>query len=642
MFIEKAKIPLKRTEIVTFQFSFIFYSLILTASLFVLLFCATNSVYAQKTAAEKTEKISSGKKNISLKCTSEYKLNIAPVRNLLERIKTFKNERIKRQLSIDIYSLLWECDEQFARSSFLFLWQTLLSEIESLEIKKKNTAANTQDEIKEFNKSLGANKFLQQYLISKLQALDKSQAQKLSAILTSEEKGNTDFLSLNESLNSNNLSPQHLNQIRIVLKSNPVSRTVPILFDLKKQNASIADQLYIELLNLHRNSSTLSFNDLMLLGTYNYSSRIYIYADQDDSYAYNYLPARNVSIIDLTLKRPSADKDIIIPYLSLVSRFLLNPVSNVSEKTQRYVFGRIMLGHIYEDSPNLADIMMQALQIHFDGVPDNFKNESFYEMYRRINSSSEPDNYEKNLEAVEKTVGSDERDDAAIRLANFLYNKGQYERIEKVAGYISNIEKRNSILDVSRYTQAIKFIENGKTAEAESVLKKISNPSFRVLIGFRLIQIFENDKNNTADLTEQLIYNVINDAKKSEDEYAPLLLLTLAKTIFKKDEGAAYDLITAAVKKLNNDEKWNYPKWRVELPIPTLGKLSLGFSFRRIDGLELKDSLKFLIKESKTNLEEIILSIKNENIQSEAILLLVKHYFREADRSFAVIKNNAK
>ncbi len=577
----------------------------------------------------------------SANCSPEYNARIIQIRVYLEKVKSYQNQMVRGKSLIDLNSLLWECDEQFARDSFLFLWQMLSSEIDNAKIKKKNTATNTQDEINNFNKSLGTNEYLQQYLISRLQGLDKLLAKKLSKHLTSQEKGVVDYLAIEGNFDPNNPSPQQLNLIRQFLRNNSTTRTVPFLINLKKQNPQIADQLFFELLSLSQNDLNLSFENIMELGAYLYASRLFYNTDPSDSTYYNSLPGAPF-VIDLTVKKDDAGRNLTAPYLKTVTRFLLNSVLDPVERTRRYIFGRIILSHIYSDAPELTTLMHQALQIHANGIPDKFKEESYYETFRKINTPSEPDNYEKNLEDLEKTIGSDNRDDKAARLISTLYNKGQYERIEKIAGYISDVDKRNSILDVTSYTQALKFIENNKTVEAELIFKKVTDSSTKGLIGFRLLQKSQAGRNADSILIDQLYYDVISDIKKSDNEYTPLLLFALAKLIYKKDKILGYDLIDTAVKKLNNNENWSNPKWRLEVPIPTIGIYPAVFSMKRIQALETLEILVFLIKESKSNLEEELLSIKNEKIQSEVILSLAKYYLKEVKKVSSTVKNNAK
>jgi hypothetical protein len=575
-------------------------------------------------------------------CSGEYAPKINQIRLYLEKVKSYQNQIIRGRSTIDLNSVLWECDQEFARNSFLFLWQSLGSEIENLKIKKNDTATNTQDELKNLNRSLSVNKFLQQYLISRLQNLDTVLAKQLSKNFTSEEKGLADFLSLEENFDVNNLTQLQLNALSQFVRTSPLFQSIPFLFDLRKQNAAVADQLFSELLFYWQNNSSLSLDDLMLLGTYLYTSRIDLNADWRGSYTYSTLPAAGVGmVLNLTVERANAKKSLVVSYLCLVAKFLLIPTATPLEKTRRYVFGRIMLAHIYGSAPEINGTMQQALQIHLDGVPDSFRAESFYDTFRQINNSSEIDFYEKNLEDLEKTIGSDNRDDKAVRIASLLFRKAQYERIDKVAGYISDIDKRNSVLDTSRYTQAVRFIENNKTDEAGTLIRKMNSPSLKALVGFRLIQYLQADKNNASNSIDQYVYDVIADARKGEDEYSPILLLALAKIVYKKDEGLAYDLITTAVKKLNNQTE-NTPKWQIDIPTPTLGIPSVSFTLKKIQGLNISESLSFLIKESNTNLEEVILDIKNEKTQSEAVLLLAKHYLSEAKKKTAGVKNNAR
>lgn len=616
-------------------------------TIFLLVFLSLSIFFtgAKSTAAQNRETKPNNKKNSSpsSKCSFEDNSKIIQIRAFVEKAKSYQNKSMRGRSIIDLSSLLWECDEDFARNSFLSLWQEITNAIESAKIKQKDTATNTQEDIKNLSRSISINKFLQQYLVSRLQSLDKDLAAQLSKKLTAEEKASADFLPFEGNFDASNLSRQQLNRIRQILRSNPISRTVAFLFDLKNQNAQIADQLFSELLGLSQNNPALTFDDLMVLGTYLYFSRIYLNADWNNSYSYNTLPARGVGlIIDLTVERANTNKNLRVQYLKLVGEFTLNPVSETLEKTRRYVFGRIMLGHIYRDAPELVSLMIQSLQTHFSGVPDNFKEESFYESFQKINAPSEPDSYEKSLEDVEKTVGSDERDDKAVRLAGSLYAKGQYERIEKVAEYISDIDKRNAVLNVSRHALAIRFIENGKLDEAEIVLKKISDSSLKALVGFRLFQELKLIKNNSFGLTDEYIYDVAVNAQKSDDEYAPVILLALAKLVYKKDEGSGYEFITTAVKKLNGNENWDNPKWRIDIPTPTIGMRSVTFFMKKIQGLGVSESLSYLIKESATNLEEVALSIKNEKIQAEALRLLAERYLTDVKKKSPKMEKNAK
>jgi hypothetical protein len=594
-------------------------------------------------AQNKRTKSTTGKSSLpASKCSSDDNSKIIQIRSFVEKVKSYQTKSVRGRSVIDLNALLWECDEDFARSSFLSFWQDINNEIENAGIKQKNTATNTPEENRNLNRMISTDKFLQQYLIAKLKGLDKTLAAQLSKKLTSEEKGFADFLSVEGSFDAGNLSRQQLIQFRQILRSNPISRTVPFLFDLKSQNPQIADQLFLELLAFSQNNSGLTFDDLMLLGTYLYTSRIYINADWNNSYSYNTLPARGVGLlIDLTVERSNTNKSLRVSYLRLVAGFTLNPVPEALEKTRRYVFGRIMLGHISQDDPEFVNLMVQALQMHSGGVPDNFKDDGFYASFQKINDPSEPDTYESNLEDLEKTVGSDERDDKAARLAGALYTKGQYERIEKITDYISDTDKKNSISDVSRYALATRLIESGKLDEAETVLKKINGLSFKALIGLRLVQELKAAKTSGFGRADQFIYEVAGYAKKSDDEYAPVILLALAKLVYEKDEGFGYELISTAVKKLNANESWDNPKWRIDIPTPSIGIPSITFFMKKVPGLGISESLSPLIKESKTNLEEVAFSIKNEKIQAEAFRLLAGQYLAEVKKKSAKIEKNA-
>ncbi len=620
----------------TYQTFFVY-----TFWLFLIFQVGTELAPAQKRTVEQTKKQISPKTD-SVKCSTDDNHKTLYVRNYLEKIKSYKNPLLKGKSIIELSTLLWKCDEEFARNSFVSLSEKFGNELESAKIKTNNTATNSEDEIKKLNAIIGLNRYLQQYLIMRLRPLDKILAKQLSKNFTSAERGFVDFLSLLEGdYSTDNLSLQQLNEIRQIMRNSPISETVPFLIGLRKRNATVADQMFSELLNLSKDNPNLTFNNLMILGTYFYISRIYINSD-DDSHLYSYLPVRGVRIIDLTGKRSFTNGNSTIPYLSLIIKFLQNPVTDLTERTQRYVFGRIMLGHIITDAPELANSMVQALILHFDGVADIFKSESFYEQFRKINSPTEPDYFEKNLKDVEQTIGSDNREDKAIRLAGSLYTKAQYERIEKVAEYISNLDKRNSILDICRYSQAIKLIESNEIDKAETILKKITNASLKAIVGFRLLQDLQTNKNNSVNLSEQYIYNVIENAQKSDDEFAPIILLALAKIVYKKDENLGYNLINTAVKKLNNNKNWKTPKWRIEIPTPTIGIPAISFSMKRVQGLDISQPLNFLIKESENNLEEIIPSIEDETVQSEAILIFVKYYLAQTKKSKVEVKNNDK
>ncbi|MGI9056824.1 MAG: hypothetical protein ACR2F2_13600 [Pyrinomonadaceae bacterium] len=578
----------------------------------------------------------------STACPPEYISRVDQIRVYLEKVKSYQDPIIRGKATIDLNALIWKCDADFAKSSFLSLWQIISGEIESAEIRRKNNVTTTQEENKNLIKSISINRFLQQYLISKLKVLDEDLSRNLSKNLTSEEKGFAEFLSLEADFNGDTLSQQQLKSVREFLRTNPISLVMYYLYNLRKQNPQISDQIFTELLSFSQNNPNLTFNNLMELGTYLYTSRLNANTDVNEIF-YSSLPVTGIGmVIDLTVERPDIPRNLKIPYLNLVIRFLLNPASNPIEKTQRYIFGRIMLTHFYDDAPELTTLMFQALQIHSVGIPDNFKEESFYERFRNFNTPFEPDYYDKNLEEIENTVGSDERDDKAVRLAGLLYLKGQYERIEKVASYISNVDKRNLILDVTNYTQTLRLIENNKLDEADAIRKKITDSSLKALVGFRFIQALQTEKNNNVDVTNLYIYDVIKDAEKSDSDFSPIILLALAKTVYKQNEGLGYDLITTAVKKLNKNENWTNPKWRVEVPVSTLGPLPIGFSMKKIKGMSFIESLSFLINESKTNLEEVVLSIKNEKIQSEGFRRIAKHYLREVKRNSKVVEKNAK
>ena len=289
---------------------------------------------AQKKTVEQTNKQISPKTN-SVKCSADDNAKTLYVRTYLEKIKSYKNPLLKGKSIIELSTLLWKCDEEFSRNSFVSLSEKLGNEIESAKNKKNNKVTNTEDEVRKLNSIIGLNRYLQQYLIMRLQPLDKLLAKQLSKNFTSAEKGFVDFLSLLEGdYGTDTLSLQRLNEIRQIMRNSPISETVPFLIGLRKSNSIVADQLFSELLNLSKENPNLSFNDLMILGTYFYISRIFINSD-DDSHLYSYLPVRGVLVIDLTGKRSFTNGNSTIPYLSLIIKFLQTPVTDLTQRTQR-------------------------------------------------------------------------------------------------------------------------------------------------------------------------------------------------------------------------------------------------------------------------------------------------------------------
>lgn len=559
------------------------------------------------------------------KCSEREIASFNEIWLYLEKVKQFKDVEIRSKTIADLSWLLWRCDEQNARQSFLTLFQFLTSDTENLKNKQKNLVTNSPQESQNINLAINLNKFLQKYIISKVQNLDKSFALQLSNKLTNEDLAYADFISAQNLTEIETLNPQQLSLLRKVLRNSPTQMVVPFLLDLKRKNPQIADDLFLELIGIVQTGSKDSVKNLMELGGYLYYSQLSINMGGSNSPAiFVYLPIRNsLSVIDLTSKREDVTTRLTVPFLSLVTKVLLKPASTLPEKTQRYVLGRIMLFYISADAPALIGIMMQALELHSENVPEIYKTENFYSTFRKINTSDEPDVYEKNLEELERKIGSDERDDLAVGVIQGLYNKGQFERIEKVAEYISDIEKRDLLLSISRFAQANKLI-NEKKPVADTVFSiwnKITDPTQKTLLAIRIIQISQKDKN--FPVPSEFVYQVTRDARKADDIFSPLFLFTLAELYDKKDLGPASELVNEAVKKLNATEEWKYPTWKIRIETKTTGK-SLDFRIPRIQGLKLSESLNFIEPNSQNNLLPNVLEIKNELLQSELLLMFSK------------------
>jgi hypothetical protein len=598
---------------------------------FVLMFFAEfSSVRSQKTTKSIVP--------LPSKCSSQKTLNFQSKIDLyLTKIRTYQDRLIRGKTIIELNLLLWECNEINAKQAFLEFWQSLTSEIESAKNQKKNLATNSQEELKELNYLINNNILLKQVLISKLKYLDSTLASQLSKHFTKEEKAYTDFLSI-EGFDQNSLSEQQINSIRIALKNIPSSEAISFLYGLRQKNEKIADNLYAELFYNLRNNTQFSFNDLMIIGTYLYRSRFDIYNNHISSYSYNYLPARGILVVDLTSERPDSNKNLRIEYLKLTSRLLSIPGTTNLDKTQRYVFGRIMLNHSYTDAPEISTQMLQALQIHFEGVFESYKDESFYQMLNKINNFSESDSIEKNIEDIEKTTGSNERDDKAIRLANSLYEKGQYEKVEKVADYISDINKKDKLLDITRFSKAQKKIENRENENIEAVIRTINSPSLKALLIIQLLKFSQKPKDFTNDLLLQNVYKAIEYARKSNDEFSPLIILSATKFFSENDNQLNYDLINTVVAKLNSYENWNPPKWYFEIPTLTLSTQKSRFYIKKVDGITILDTISFLLKEKDNNLVDLLLNVKNEKFQSEVILLSAKKTLEESKQKLSEVK----
>src|ERR1035437_6239934 len=154
------------------------------------------------------------------------------------------------------------------------------------------------------------------------------------------------------------------------------------------------------------------------------------------------------------------------------------------------------------------------------------------------------------LDYVEKTVGTCQRDVLYMRAALGINYRKNYKRVEELISKIEGEKRADDIRQVMLKDRTFNDIESGELDQAESRIKKLSDPRVRSIVQISLAEAYLK-KGQTSDSIK--LANAATDTidKLPEPGDRAGLLFALAAVRLKGDPVDALAILSKAVKQLN-------------------------------------------------------------------------------------------
>lgn len=317
------------------------------------------------------------------------------------------------------------------------------------------------------------------------------------------------------------------------------------LVQLRKKNATVADDLFLRALAQLRAQSKPDSYLLTALGTY-----FFTYTDPlKDSRALDgmgFVIIGKIGVISLAGNRPNVLQAQLRAYLEASADVLSRPTTDSTAQQYDYAAAFQLLPKARQFAPDLAPTFDLILRRVDPNIPEQLKGDSEERLALGRKIFRNP---EQQVEDFEKATDPIERERLRYGAVVALLDKGEYERARSIARDLDDKVPRDLLLRVVEFVEAAKAIERGPLESALVLSRKFSAGLERSLLFASIAAEQNHQAQPNAALTS--LDTALRDAEQVPADLRPSLLLALASVQAQFDGDAAINTLLQAVSAFN-------------------------------------------------------------------------------------------
>jgi hypothetical protein len=501
---------------------------------------------------------------------------ITSLKDILLNSKSVESVEQRANLVANASVVLWNYDKFFAENSITTLIAELLSDYESSFLDE-----NPPDEIKDKRLSLSYSIKLLIKAIAKKDSKLANKFQNRYFKIREKELSN----SLDENLNESLKTAKESEDLDLQQSVNLVSRILDVgvprnfpqyLFDLKKKNSDLADNLVRKAISNLSTNPNYSSENAIILSSYIFNENVFLIplAEQDNDFSLNTFP------INLTLK--NSDKILTKSYFTAYQNFLNTRLQNQSSSS----FNN--LNSIFQNYFLIKKLKKYDLTLNF-GTLSYFENVEqtlsglAQNLQISLNTLSSLSGYAERLANNNNPLGLDEgqsafdkaekSDDPKEKLAYLiegiiqLVERKKYVEAEKKISDIQYDEIQEPLRLLLNLRVCQTYIEEKKWFEFDSRIKKITDKQIKAFLYLKALSVIDVKKER-AVFTDYKF-----EAQKNLDTLSDKLskasgFIFLSSIVFETDKIAAKSILIEAFKAIN-DSEYEQDEFEIQVKIPS-------------------------------------------------------------------------
>lgn len=451
------------------------------------------------------------------------------IRSMVEDISAFQSPAVKAGGFSQIADIIWSQDEQYTRSLF----------DQALDL----TAVKSDD------KNAKALLYLRQDIIARIAKHDPPWAKLLiDGTLEEEDKRSaTEKRELNletaKRLQKENpkLAVEFAGRS---LQSGVSSDFIWFLKSLRQQNASAADQLFLQVLSQFAQQPAVDANDFAMLGTYIFTSpRL----DGSDPTMVMITRVGDLGIVDITADIQGIPPALVQTYLQTAVTILQHQTPDPQQRKVSYALGYLLLPKARKFAPELAAPIGAAMTQLSANMPPALTQEA---AFAHINKKT-VDSPEQIMANAEKLPDAESRDVAYLDVASRAWLKKDFATAQVACAKIENKDARAQLETLIEFGKASAKIKGTRPQlfEAAQIADKLPPGIERAVLYLGIAESAFKNKNNT--LANESTAHARQAIRAVSDSRKPQLMLLAAEQLARYDAVAAESAFADVVKGFN-------------------------------------------------------------------------------------------
>ena len=526
---------------------------------------------------------------------------LSRVRGLADRALSFRDVEAKVQTLIRIGDSLWEHDEASARQLFLTAYDVLKG-VRPAE--KRGEAASDEGK-------LTADKLLdlRSEVIARLSRHDDALARRLI-----NSSADADREAMNQRAAMGLVADDPAKAVVFAersLSNGGAAEMIGFLLRLRRQNAAMADELFVKTLGRLAAGPPVGGNDLMTLGVYLFTSPV-MDSSLEERGAYAMQTVGGELVVNLSVDRPGVPRALVRAYLTAAVQILARPVRDPRQQKLYYISGYQLLPKAQRHAPDLAPQLLSAMRALVPDLPPALQRE---EAFAPLKPRSEY-TFDDTLREIDEIPDDAPRDLRCVMVAHGLYNRGDFDRAGVVAERVKEAATRTQLLNIINYGQAATALKGGDTAPAEATAGKLEPGVERAVLWIQIARA--HAKRGDAARLPAILSAALEDARRVEDARRPFLILTVAGESAPVDPATASQALSEAVKIFNAGEGRRVSWYRTI----EAGGRKFYFPLIGFEGHSITPVIRQLFAADPEGVEAAVLTLKDERILGDALGVL--------------------
>jgi len=471
--------------------------------------------------------------------TEQRERMVARVRSFADRILDFQDDRTKIIALADLANLLWRDDEPFARQLFQKALDLCIPKTEGALPESKQTARLLTS--------------LRHQVIARIAKCDAGWAQRLIETNASSNGKDTDIAARTQSyltaaLSIFNDKPSKAAEFAERSLDHGIVKSMLyalnyFLGDLHSKDETLANALFIEILDRLVAEPAVDANDLLLLGTYVFTSPTFDNPAKHGSI--QWVLVDQLPVINISADRPGVKPAIVRAYLDSAIKILTRPVSDLKQRQLYYVAAYQLLPKAQQFAPDRVPELAEAMRALTPDIPQSLTQESTYTILRRTG----PLALDEEMRDINNISDEQRSQVRYLALAHSLWQRGEFYDARAIAAKIKYPSTRTQLMTLIDFGEAAKLIERGETTLAEEKAAKLSAGVERAVLwlGIARARAEEGDIQRASEA----INFALSTARQVDDARRPFLILSASAQLAHFDPVITGPTLTEAIREFN-------------------------------------------------------------------------------------------